>query len=60
MHMQQNSKRRKQLPFLHHCAHVLELVMMDVTITRQKLILLLRFVCNAGLVLKGIGSVINK
>ena len=34
--------------------------MMDVTISRQKLILLLRFVCNAGLGLKGIGCVINK
>ena len=23
MHMQRTSKRQKQLPYLHHCAHVL-------------------------------------
>ena len=23
MHMQQTSKRQQQLPYLHHCAHVL-------------------------------------
>ena len=35
-------------------------VTMDVTISRQKLILLLRFACNTGLGPKGIGCVINK
>ena len=33
--IQQTSKRQKQLPYLHHCAHVLGVGHNGVTISRQ-------------------------
>ena len=49
----------KQLPYLHHCAHVLS-VGHDGCDNKQAKIDLVRFACNTGLGPKGIGCVINK
>ena len=50
---------KKQLPYLHHCAHVLS-VGHDGCDNKQAKIDLVRFACNTGVGLKGIGCVINK